>query len=165
MKRLICMLLLVLLCAAATFALADSPRIGVTQDFLAAMAGEGMTSEFMGPSTEGDEHVMVEVDEGEFYCLLYIRIPADGEAAEVLVRDVIYFDPADETAVRRAVNGLNSSYRYTRFFVDEESGAVACMLNLFLPAGDGAGEYVLDGVERVISILRETQPVLAPYGM
>ena len=164
MKRVLAALLLMVMCAALlSSAMAEEPAYATTRSLIDTLNENGLAFEFAGKADTGDEHVSLQngIDNLEytFHCFFN-----ENEAmATVSVLNIIAYDEAASADVLRAVNSLNSSYKYVRFYVEEAEHTVACAMTIILHDDGDAGDVVLDGLFRAANILRSAYPRLAPY--
>lgn len=167
MKKLTAILLLAALCAALCLpVLAETetpPQFSTTKSFIAELEEEELAYTFHGVDEEGDEHVTMDNEDENFAYTINLYFDGNEELATIFIWNIIAFEDADFAHVLRAVNSLNYSYKYTRFYVDESDNTVTCTMNLILHDEDDAGDIVLEGLLRAASILKKAYPQLAPY--
>lgn len=167
MKKLTAILLLAALCAALrlpAFAETETPpQFSTTKSFIAELEENDLAYAFHGVDKDGDERVTMNNKDENFAYTINIYFDENEEQATVFIWNIIAFEDADFVNVLRAVNNLNCSYKYIRFYVDESDNTVTCAMNLILHDEDDAGDIVLEGLLRAASILQKAYPQLAPY--
>ena len=163
MKRAISLLLCALCLCLTLPGCADGPRYASTASFLMALEEAGIAHELVGLSDAGEEHVHLPGDGEHLALATDVFFSPDGDLVTIRVENLIAFDAADALPVLKAVNELNFSYKYVRFFARED-GAVACAMSIILHEGGDAGAITLEGLMRMDSILRHAMPQLEAYG-
>jgi len=165
MKKLTAVLLAVLctvLCIAGLAETEMPPQFATTKSFVRVLEAGEIPYVFGGVTSTGEEHVYQEMQDEHFAYTIHLLFSRDEDLATIVVWDVITFEDADFLQVLRTVNRLNSDYKYTRFYVDESSSTVTCRLDVILHDEDDAGNIVLEGLQRMASILKSAYPQLAP---
>ncbi|MBQ2954710.1 MAG: YbjN domain-containing protein [Clostridia bacterium] len=164
MKKLIAALLLAVMCMSLTApVLAETPAFETTKSFIAVLEADQLLYEFMGRITSGEEHVLLENEDNHFAYEINTYFHEDNDTALVYVWNIIHFEDADFVNVLRAVNELNYSYKYTRFYIEDVDNTVTCAMTIILHDNDTAGDVVLEALMRMASILNVAYPALSPY--
>ena len=164
MKKMIAALLLAVMCASLIVpGLAEGASFETTKSFIAMLEQEKLAYEFVGLDKSGEEHVFMENEDENFAYEINIYFNEDNDLASVYVWNIIHFEDADFVNVLRAVNELNYSYKYVRFYIDDSDNTVTCVMNLILHDNEAAGDIVLEGLMRVASILKVAYPTLGVY--
>lgn len=164
MKKLIAALLLAVMCTGLFIpALAEMPAYDATKSFIAVLDEENLVYTFKGKSENGDEHILLENENENFAYEINVFFDEDNDCASVYVWYIIEFADADYADILYAVNELNYSYKYVRFYVDESDNTVTCAMNIILQDTGDAGDIVLEGLLRMASILKVAYPALKPY--
>lgn len=164
MKKLIAALLLaVMFTAMFVPALADEPAYATTRSFIATLEENDLAYEFVGKEYDDDEHVKLENEDENFAYTIHVYFDKDEDVATVLIWNIIEFNEVDYADVLRAVNNMNYSYKYTRFYIDESDNTVTCAMNIILHDNDSAGDIVLEGLLRAASILKSAYPQMSSF--
>lgn len=166
MKKLIAVLLLAVLCTGMMIpAVAETPAYDVTKSFVAVLNENDLAYTFNGKTNTGEEHIQMENEDEHFAYTINLFFHEDNDRASVYIWNIIEFADADFANVLRAVNELNYSYKYVRFYVDETDNTVTCAMNMILHDNTDAGDIVLEGLLRIASILKVAYPSLSVYNV
>ena len=163
-RKLLAFLLTAMLCAGLLApAMAEDAQYNTTKDFLALLNEENLSYNYHGIRSNNEECITMENEDENFAYTINIYFHPDNDRACVYVWNIITFEDADFAHILRVVNTLNSSYKYTRFYVDETDNTVTCALTLLLHDDNDAGDIVLESLLRMASILKKAYPMLAEY--
>lgn len=165
MKKLIAALLLaVMLASMFAPAMAEGPGYATTKSFIETLDQNELGYTFTGKSVStGEEHIAMENEDENFAYTFHVYFNEDEDRATVFIWNIITFGDENFGNVLRAVNNLNYSYKYVRFYVDESDNTVTCAMNIILQDQDDAGDIVLEGLLRIASILKVAYPHLVEY--
>lgn len=154
----------ILLCAACCAAAESPAAYESTGAFLALMDAKGMTYTLEGLDGEAREKVVIRNTDagGNTYDISYFFEPGD-ERCALRVWNLITFDAAKRPEVLRALNTLNSEYRYVRFHADESDNTVTASMDLIFHREDAA-LIVWEATLHLVDILETGCPALAAYG-
>lgn len=162
MKKILCFALALMMCLTlAASALAETATYASTQAVMDAMDANGLKYELLGVVDSGDEviHLTFNGDDTSFD--FYLFFSDDQELTDIFVWDVISFNEADFTTVALVCNALNTKYRFTKFYAEDDN-TVTCDMNVIYRDHD-VGEIVVEALYHVASIVDECYEMLAPY--
>lgn len=142
---------------------AGAAQYGITQSFLDYLDENGISYVYGGINDDGLEAVDI-LYKTSNYDPIETNWQFDDEFDRVAVRVyyIIHYQPENLLYVLDAVNKLNSSYRYFRFFTDETDNTVTMAYDMPLDEA-ASGELCADILARVVDVVDEAYNVLGKY--
>ena len=166
MKRIISLLIvLALLLPAATMAGADytTAQYSSTRQFLKMMDDYDIKYTWVGIDNDGDEHITINNNNdvaGKITIHLYFD--ENEENCYLRVWNLIDYYSSDAAKVYQAVNSINHSYKYAKFYADDSDNSVTAEMDLIYREND-VGEICTEALLHITAIIDEAWPTLSAY--
>lgn len=165
MKKLLSLILVcVLLLGLCPAALATEAQYASTKSFLTLMDALSIKYMVGGMDSSNNELVVISNSDSELNFEYTVAFFFDSDEAHCSIRvwEIISFADVDFAKVLRTVNSLNTKFKYVKFYVDEDDNTVTASMDLIYTA-ETAGQVVMEGMLRAMSILEDSYPDLAVY--
>ena len=133
-----------------------------TREFLYLLEQWDVAYDYQGVDSDGDDNVTMNyVCDGQSFTF-HLWFSSDGNQANLRVWDIISFNSQFTSAVRAVCDELNSSYRFTTFYLEYDN-TVTLSMDFIIRDNGSAGEIVLEGLVSAYLILEDAYASLAPY--
>ena len=161
MKKFIAALLILALMLPLA-ALAASPTYSSTKAFLNLLDSNNVKYTYKGLDKDNDDHVTISYDGDSYTLTLHWYFTEDNKHVSVRGWDLISYKAADFQKVVKAVNEINSAYKYVTFEVDTSDNTVTVSYDFITPDG-GSADVCLEVLVRIVMIVDDAFPTLEPY--
>ena len=163
-KRLLIALVLVLALSlsAAAHAVPQNVQYKSTRAFLTQLDADEIKYTYAGISQNDEEAVTVSYTLTNGSCDVRIFFPKDGDHCSLRLWNLIDFDSKDVAKLYEVCNELNSSYKYTTFYVDTSDYSITVSMDVIVRDA-GAGEIMEEALLRMINIADDAMAQLQPY--
>lgn len=164
MKKLICLVIsAVLFCTlCCTTALAVGAKYQNTKRFVQLLDEIDIRYTIGGVEDNAECVTVKNRDDKSSYTIFYY-FDQDEEEVGLRVWNFIDFSNSDYNRVLRAVNDLNSRYKFITFCVDDTDNSVTAEMDLIVRNDSCAGDIVLEATLRMAQILEDAYDTLGEY--
>lgn len=164
-KRMIAILMVVvfaLLSAAPAFAVPSAVSYSSTRDFLEVLDSEGVHYTYEGIDSDDDEKVNVSYNITDTSIAMRIFFDDSRESCHIRVWNLIDYRPEDEGRVIEALDDLNKTYKWIKFYSDKNDNSVTASMDVILRRYD-VGEICSEAMHRVVNICDDAYPTLKKF--
>lgn len=162
MKKLTCMLLVLLLALPGMALAKTNAEYGSTQSFLNWMDANDISYILEGINNSDCEVVNVPNSSDGFTYEIHYFFDASEENASLRVWNLISYSDSDYAKVLRVCNDLNVSYKYITFYCDTSDNTVTARMDTIFRSSD-VGEIVGEATLRMVNILGDVYETLSVY--
>ena len=134
-----------------------------TKQFLKALDDLGIKYTWQG--IDSDDYEVINISNNSDVMGNYsinVFFDDNNKNCGIRVWNVIDYNNAMSSSVYDAVNSINKTYQYVKFFADDTDNSVTASIDLIYRDSD-VGEICLEGMFYIVSVIDDAYPVLKPF--
>ena len=154
--------LLILSGAVSALAVPNNVQYSATRRFLELLDEKEIDYTYTGVDSDNRDRITMKFEENDILISMLLFFYDDNEHCGMRVWNLIDFNASDLEEMYKVCNGLNTSYKYVTFYVDENDNSITVSEDLIFRLSS-ADEVCFEGLVRCVDICSQAMETLKKY--